>query len=230
MTAYLITGANRGIGLELTRRLLERGDDVWAAARAPQSAPALLELSRQHRGRLHPLALDVADAVSVAAARVQVGDAVIDVLVNNAGVVGPGRQSTSDMDFGGFVQTLEVNTLGPLRVIQAFMPNLSASPAAKIVTLTSRMGSMSMARSDHVAYRASKAAANKVMQALATDLGPRGIAVAALHPGWVRTDMGGSGADIDVGEAAEGLIGVIDRLDVAGAGRFLDWRGEELPW
>ena len=228
MTTYLITGAARGIGLELTKRLIERGDEVWAGVRGPTGA--LDALAGRSDGRLHLLTLEVSDETSVQRAKAVVGDTPIDVLINNAGVVGPERQSTTDMDFDGFERTLQVNTLAPLRVTQAFLPNIRASRSGKIVTISSLMGSMRTGRSESIAYRASKAAVNKLMQGLATDLGAEGIAVASLHPGWVRTDMGGEGADIDVGESAKGLIDVIDRLEVSGTGRFIDWRGNVLTW
>lgn len=228
MTTYLITGAARGIGLELTKRLIERGDEVWAGVRGPSAA--LDTLAGRSGGRLHLLTLEVSDETSVEQAKAVVGDTPIDVLINNAGVVGPERQSTTDMDFEGFERTLQVNTLAPLRVTQAFLPNIRASRAGKIVTVSSLMGSMRTGRSESIAYRASKAAVNKLMQGLATDLEAEGIAVASLHPGWVRTDMGGEGADIDVGESAHGLIGVIDRLALSGTGRFIDWRGNVLTW
>ncbi len=230
MTRYLITGANRGIGLALTSALLGRGDHVWAAARDPDRAQALHALATSHPGRLTLLALDVADPESTAAAKAALGDAPIDVLICNAGVIGPERQSTMDMDFDGFRRTLEVNTLGPLRVVQAFLPNLKAGERPKIAIISSRMGSMSYGKSDSLAYRTSKAAVNKIAQALATDLGPEGVAVAALHPGWVRTDMGGSAADISAEESAEGLRRVIDGLTLDRAGRFIDYAGDELTW
>jgi len=230
MTTWLISGAGRGIGLQLTRLVLARGDEALAGVRDPSSAADLQALKAQHGARLRLVALDVSDEASIAAARAEVGDRPVDVLVNNAGVIGPERQSALDMDFAGFLRTLDVNTLGPLRLVQAFLPNLRAAGRAKIATLTSRMGSLSLAASDHAAYRASKAAANKLMQALAADLAPEGISVVALHPGWVRTDMGGPAAEIGVEESAAGLLKVIDGLDAGSTGQFRDWRGEVLPW
>jgi len=230
MARWLISGAGRGIGLQLTRLVLERGDEVLAGVRDPAKAAALESLRGQAGGRLQVLALDVADETSIAAAKARVGDRPIDVLVNNAGVIGPERQSSIDMDFAGFLRTLDVNTLGPIRLVQAFLPNLRAAEGAKVATLTSRMGSLSLTASSHAAYRASKAAANKLMQALATDLRPEGISVVALHPGWVRTDMGGPGAEIGVEESAAGLLKVIDGLGVGSTGQFRDWQGEVLPW
>jgi NAD(P)-dependent dehydrogenase (short-subunit alcohol dehydrogenase family) len=230
MARHLITGANRGIGLELARRLVRRGEEVWAACREPSAAAALAALAGEYPDRLNLLAMDVSSDASVREARASFGDRPLDVLINNAGVVGPDRQSSTDMDFDGFRRTLEVNTLGPLRVVQAFLDSLRLAKGARIVTLTSRMGQMAGALSDHMAYRASKAAANKLMQGLATDLAAEGIAVAALHPGWVRTDMGGPEANLGVEEAVDGVLAVIDGLDLSQSGHFLDWRGKAVDW
>ena len=128
------------------------------------------------------------------------------------------------------LQTLAVNVLAPLRIAQAFLPHLKRSGRPRLLTISSNMGSMSYAKSDHLAYRASKAAVNKVMQGLATDLQALGIAVAAIHPGWVRTDMGGRGADIEAGESARGILDIAEKLDLAGTGKFLRYDGAEMAW
>jgi NAD(P)-dependent dehydrogenase (short-subunit alcohol dehydrogenase family) len=117
-----------------------------------------------------------------------------------------------------------------LRVTQALLPALQRAKAAKIITITSKMGSLSYAPSDHIAYRASKAAVNKVMQCVATDLKPKGIAVAVVHPGWVRTDMGGASADIDVGTSAKGIVSVINNLSLATTGQFWNYDGSAIQW
>jgi NAD(P)-dependent dehydrogenase (short-subunit alcohol dehydrogenase family) len=225
---YLITGVGRGIGQELARALLARGDRVIGSLRDPAKA------SGDWRefiagGQLKLLALDVRDGASIAEAARQL-DEPVDVLINNAGIIGQRNASAFDTDTDSFLETLKVNTLGPLRVILAFLPHLRRSRAAKIVTISSRMGSMSHANSDRIAYRASKAAVNKVMQGLATDLQADGIVAISVHPGWVRTDMGGSGADISVQESAAGLIRLIDDLTIEQTGGFFDWSGAKLPF
>ncbi len=228
METYLITGIGRGIGREIARTLLARGDRVIGTVREPdQEFPDWDEAKRSDQFKL--LRLDVRDEASIADAASQLNEPV-DVLINNAGVIGPKRQSTSDMDFDGFLDTLSINTLGPLRIAQAFLPSLLHSKQARIVTISSRMGSLSYAKSDRIAYRASKAAVNKVMQGLATDLRERGITVVTVHPGWVKTDLGGSGADISVQESAAGLLTLIDRLTLDDTGSFFDWRGERLEF
>jgi len=225
---YLITGIGRGIGRELARVLLHRGERVIGTLRSlDQTRPEWSEPLAS--GQLTLLALDVRDEGSIKAAAKQC-DEPVDVLVNNAGIIGPQRQSTLDMDFEGFLDTFRVNTLGPLRIVQAFLPHLKRAKAAKIVTISSRMGSLSYAKSDRIAYRASKAAVNKVVQGLATDLQPEGIAAISVHPGWVQTDMGGSGADISVQDSAKGLVRLIDRLTMDDTGGFFDWQGERIPF
>jgi len=228
MGTYLITGIGRGIGRELTRVLLHRGERVIGTLRSlDQTRPEWSE--RVASGQLTLLALDVRDEGSIREAAKQL-DEPVDVLVNNAGIIGPQRQSTLDMDFEGFLDTFRVNTLGPLRIVQAFLPHLKRAKAAKIVTISSRMGSLSYAKSDRIAYRASKAAVNKVVQGLATDLQAEGIVAVSVHPGWVQTDMGGAGADISVQDSAAGLARLIDRLTMDDTGGFFDWQGEKLPF
>jgi NAD(P)-dependent dehydrogenase (short-subunit alcohol dehydrogenase family) len=228
MGTTLITGIGRGIGQELARVLLHRGERVVGTLRDPDqlSAPWGEFIAG---GQLKLLALDVRDGASIEAAA-RTLDEPVDVLVNNAGIIGPRRQSTLDMDFEGFLETLAVNTLGPLRVVQAFLPHLRRAKAAKIVTISSRMGSLSHAKSDRIAYRASKAAVNKVVQGLATDLHSEGIVAVSVHPGWVRTDMGGSGADISIQESATGLLALVDRLRLDDTGGFFNWQGERIPF
>jgi NAD(P)-dependent dehydrogenase (short-subunit alcohol dehydrogenase family) len=219
MANVIITGTSRGIGRQLAELYAARGDQVTGGARKPAPGSGFDER-----------ALEVDDATSVAAFAAAFAGRPVDVLINNAGVIGPERQSATDMDFEGLAETFAVNTIAPLRLTQALLANLRASGAGKVVIITSGMGSMSHAKSDHVAYRASKAAVNKVAQALATDLAAEGIAVASIHPGWVRTDMGGSGADISVEQSAAGIQRVIDQLSVATTGRFWNYDGSAAPW
>jgi NAD(P)-dependent dehydrogenase (short-subunit alcohol dehydrogenase family) len=225
----LITGANRGLGLGLAALCLAHGHTVIAAARDTQS-PGLADLQARYGERLARMPLDVTEAASVAGLASALGDRPVDVLVNNAGIIGPHRQSTLDMDFAGFLHTLDVNTLGPLRVTQAVLPNLRRGARPRILILSSRMGSLSHAKSDRIAYRASKAAVNKVMQGLATDLQPMGVAIASAHPGWVRTDMGGPEADIDTQESVDGLYVLIMGLTLERTGSFFNYDGTTMPW
>jgi NAD(P)-dependent dehydrogenase (short-subunit alcohol dehydrogenase family) len=222
MSRVLITGGNRGIGWELAQLYAAGGHQVILGVRTAPKGVLPIGITC--------LPLDVATDNSVRDFANQIGDTTIDVLINNAGILGPERQSTLNMDFEGFLAVLNTNTLGPLRVAQALLPCLRRSTSPKIGILTSRMGSMSYAKSDTIAYRASKTAANKVSQALATDLRPDGISIAAIHPGWARTEMGGPGADIDPLEAAQGIKSVLDHLTLEATGQFWNYDGQSLEW
>jgi NAD(P)-dependent dehydrogenase (short-subunit alcohol dehydrogenase family) len=223
MATVLITGANRGIGLELAKQYAAAGDNVFRTMRGHDKPDGPV-------GELLPL--DVTSDASAAALADMLGGRPIDLLINNAGVIGPdaAHQTSTDMDFAGFQAALDANVLGPLRVTQALLPNLRAAKSAKIAVISSQMGQLSSKQSGFLAYRASKAAVNKVFQCLAADLAGEGIAVAMLHPGWVRTDMGGAGADLDVSESASGIRKVLGALDVATTGRFTAWDGRTLDW
>lgn len=226
MTTILITGTNRGIGLELARQALVKGWTVYGSARM------VVRDSEAHicdHPKFHDLVFDVTDHDAVRAAAALVSEP-IDILINNAGSIGPARQSTLDMDFNGFAKTFAINTLAPLAVSQAFLPHLKRGSNPRILTISSWMGSMSQTKSDRIAYRASKAAVNKVMQGLATDLEPVGVAVALVHPGWVRTDMGGCEADIDVATSAAGVLKTAQGLTLEGTGQFYNWDGSSLDW
>ncbi len=226
MTTILITGVGRGIGHEVARQALDRGWTVIGSVRREADADRLKDLAGD---RFRSLVFDVRDSEAIEAAAATV-DGAVDVLLNCSGVIGPERQSVLDMDYDGFADTLAVNTVAPLRVTHAFLPHLKRSARGRIVTLSSWMGSMSHNKSDRIAYRASKAAVNKVMQGLAAELKPMGIAVANAHPGWVRTDMGGQGADLSVEESAGGVLGLCDNLDIASTGHFWNWDGTHLAW
>ena len=229
MTTFLITGANRGIGLQLATQALAAGHQVIAGSRHPD-ADSLRSLQAMPGKRLEILSIDVGDPASIAAAAASLGDRPIDVLVNNAGIIGPERQSALDMDFEGLAETLRINAIGPLRVAQAFLPALRRSKAARIVTISSSMGSMASSASDRIAYRASKATVNKLMQGLASDLKRDGIVTIVMHPGWVQTDMGGAGADITPQDSASGILKVIEGLTLARTGQFIDHDGRTMPW
>jgi NAD(P)-dependent dehydrogenase (short-subunit alcohol dehydrogenase family) len=205
MTTWLITGANRGIGLAMAAALIARKDRVIAAVRDPFKIPDLLKTAPVKEP--------------------------VDVLVNNAGVNPPGRQGAAEADLVVFADVLQVNTVAPLRVSQAFLPHLRQSKAPRILTVSSQMGALTTSQSSGaMAYRTSKAAVNKVMQCLASDLRGDGIPVAVVHPGWVRTDMGGGGADIAPEESAAGLIKLCDGLTMAKTGQFFRWDGTVHPW
>ncbi|WP_186396018.1 SDR family oxidoreductase [Stappia sp. TSB10GB4] len=229
-STLVVTGANRGIGLELVRRFL--ADGAWrihAACRAPESAMALADLAAGHPDRLTVHPLDVTDAGSVAAFAEALGEAPVDLLINNAGVLNP-HQALDDLDFATRERELQVNTLAPMRMAVALRSQLRRAANPRIVTISSQMGSLARPRGGSYAYRSSKAAVNKAMQGLAIDLEADGICVVVMHPGWVRTSMGGGSAEIDPQESAAGIFSVATRLSMADTGSFLQWNGEIHPW
>ncbi len=234
----LVTGANRGIGLEFVRQLLQRGDHVIATCRKPGSAAALNLLAGEHPGRLHVLPLDVADAKSRAGLAGELplvlGDddsgtpGKLDLLINNAGVLHSGERF-GHVAAATLEDSLRINAVGPFLLAQALAPQLA--DGACIANLSSVMGSFAHRNEFRSpSYCASKAAQNMLSVQLAHALAPRGIAVLALHPGWVQTDMGGASANVAAADAVRGLLGVIDAATPAQSGSFLDWRGESLPW
>ncbi|MGD9544065.1 MAG: SDR family oxidoreductase [Methylocystis sp.] len=225
MSHWLIVGASRGIGLETARQLSDRGERVTASVRGADGEAALLAAAP----RATILNFDVRDHAALSAAAAHISDP-IDVLIANAGAYGPQRQSSLDMDFHGALDLLSINTLGPLRVVQTFLPLAKRSAHPRIVMMSSRLGSMSLDGAFNVAYRASKAGLNKIAQCLAADLKSEGVVVVAMSPGRVRTDMGGPNAPLDVRDSVAGVIAVAESLTLADTGRYLDYRGEDIPW
>ena len=229
----VVTGANRGLGLELVRCLLERGDHVVATCREPGRATALNGLAGEHPARLHVLPLDVADARSRTAFAGELplvlGEAGrIDLLVNNAGVLHSGERF-GQLGEAHLEHSFRVNAMGPFLLVQALAPLLA--DGATVANLSSQLGSIAgCTRFGTPSYNISKAAQNMATALLAHALAERGIRVVALHPGWVQTDMGGEQATETTGESAAGLLDVIEGLGPGDSGRFLDWRGRELPW
>ena len=228
MATILITGTNKGVGLELTKIYAARGDTVYAACRDPAGASALAEVP----GEVVILQLVVGDSGSVTAMAEQLAGVTIDIVINNAGMKGPEfeQQNTYAMDFDGWAETFNVNSMGPVRVMQALMPNLKQAEAAKVVTITSQMGALSLDMPAAHAYCASKAAVNKFMRLASIDLKKDGVAVGLIHPGWVQTDMGGPRADLTPQESAEGIVAVVDQLSMDSTGGFWKWNGETHDW
>ena len=223
--SVLITGANRGIGLELARQYSESGWRVIGTARAPDEAT---ELSSLNNTRV--LQLDVTDQESVTRFAGELGDEPVDVLINNAGIL-PMMNSVPKIDLDVFSNILAVNTIGPVRVTQAVLPNLREGKLKKIINITSNLGSIAENTSGQFyGYRESKAALNMFTRSLAAELRGEGFTCVVLHPGWVQTDMGGPQAPVPVEESAAGLRKVIDTLALEDSGTFRTWRGETLDW
>ncbi|CZF81291.1 C-factor [Grimontia celer] len=228
MGTIVVTGASRGIGLELVKTYLAKGDKVIATYRSPEPPSTLTLLQGTNQLTLHPL--EVTDSQSIEAFAASLEDTHIDVLVNNAGIIGPDHQSYSDMDVQGWKQTFEINTIAPLIITNALLSHLKKSRSPKVLTISSQMGALSRESIGMFAYRSSKAAVNKVMQVLALELKAEGIIVCPVHPGWVKTDMGGDEADITVQESAEGIVKLSQSLTMNDSGKFFTWEGHEHAW
>jgi NAD(P)-dependent dehydrogenase (short-subunit alcohol dehydrogenase family) len=231
MPSTLITGANRGLGLEFARQYLADGWQVYAACRDPQSASDLRRLADANDQKLRIIALDVTDSTSVKAAVAELEGRAIDVLINNAGVGGSRGQAIGNIDYEAWARVLDVNTLGAMRVAEAFVDNVAQSERKLIVTLSSGMGSITDNTSGGAfAYRSSKAAVNMVMRSLAIDLAPRGITCVVVNPGWVLTDMGGPHATLTPAESVTRLRRLIETLGTAQSGKFFNYDGREYAW
>lgn len=239
MTNVLITGANRGFGLEMTRRYSERdGVSVIACCRSPAGATELAAVAKDNPN-VTIEQLDVSDADSVAALKARLGDLPIDILINNAGIFGknpPATTGFSDQVFGNsdfendWIKPYRVNVIGPMQMVEAFSDNVAASGLKKIAIITSIVGSIALASGGMFGYAASKAAANMVSRNLAMALKDRDIIVNPIHPGYAKTDMGGEGAHVEVADAIAGVMDQIDRMTLADTGKFLSFDNRDLPW
>lgn len=224
MPTVLITGANRGLGLEFARQYAADGWRVLATSRGPMP-------DQMPPGDIVHQPLDVGDFDAVDRLAGMLSDTPIDLLINNAGIMGPRGLTVETMDFDAWANVLHVNSLAPFKVIQAFLPHLRAGTGRKIANLTSKMGSMGDNGSGgSYIYRSSKAALNAHLKSLAIDLAGEGIMLAILHPGWARTDMGGAGGLIDAYTSVAGMRTVINLMGPTESGRFFAYDGKEIPW
>lgn len=232
MPAVLITGASRGLGLELARQYGADGWEVLACARAPEKSAELQRLAAANAGRIVPYTLDVTDFAAIDALARTLNGRAIDVLINGAGSMGSRGSAFGASDFAEWEYLFKLNTFAPMKMSEAFVAHVARSTHKKIVSLSTIMASMARnTLGGFYAYRASKAALNAISVSMAIDLGRRhGIIVAVLHPGWVRTDMGGPRADIDPHTSVSGMRRVIAELARERAGRFWAYDGSEVPW
>jgi NAD(P)-dependent dehydrogenase (short-subunit alcohol dehydrogenase family) len=231
MTTILITGANRGLGLEFTRQYLAEGQAVIAATRNAGAAHRLRQLERDSKGSLTLVEADVGDTASVRRAAAHTPLTSIDVLINCAGVFGDDGQTIGSIDYHEWMRVLDVNVLGPMRMCEAFLDRVAQSDRRLVVTITSGMGSLADNTSGgYIAYRTSKAAVNMAMRTAAIDLRPRGISCVVLNPGWVKTDMGGPNAKLTPEQSVTAMRRVIAELGPKDSGRFYNYDGREYPW
>jgi NAD(P)-dependent dehydrogenase (short-subunit alcohol dehydrogenase family) len=227
MPTLLVTGANRGLGLEFARQYAAQGWRVHAACRAPARADALKALAGEVR--IHRL--DVAEPSQIAEISKALAGEAIDLLVNNAGIAAHEKTSLGDLDYAQWEHVLRVNAMAPLRVAEAFLAQVAASQRRIMLFMSSRAGSIADNLSGgRYLYRSSKAALNAVVKSLAIDLIPKRIICVAVHPGWARTDMGGAAAPIAAEAAVSALRGLVERLEPHHNGRFLNYDGQELRW
>jgi NAD(P)-dependent dehydrogenase (short-subunit alcohol dehydrogenase family) len=231
MPVVLITGANRGLGFEFARQYLADGWQIFAACRNPAAADELQRLAKGSSGKLTIVPMDVTNSESIRQAAEQLDGVAIDVLVNSAGVTGVSGQRAGHVDYESWAQVLDVNTMGPLRVLESFIDHIARSERRLVVTITSGMGSIGDNTSGgSIAYRSSKAAVNMVMRSAAIDLAPRRVTCVVVNPGWVRTDMGGPSATLTPLESVTALRRLIATLGPDHSGKFYHYDGSEYPW
>jgi NAD(P)-dependent dehydrogenase (short-subunit alcohol dehydrogenase family) len=227
MPTVLITGANRGLGLEYARQYADDGWRVIATCRDPEKAMELASL----RGQVEIHALDIGNHGKIMSLADSLRKDAIDLLLNNAGIFGPRPSQLGHIEYDTWEEVIRINVMSPLKVCESFIAHVAASELKKIAIMSSKMGSMDDNNSGgSYVYRSAKAALNAIMKSLSVDLRPRGVSVAILHPGWVRTDMGGPSGLIDAPESVNGLRQVIESLNPENSGRFYNYDGSEIPW
>ncbi len=237
MAMWMVTGANRGIGLEYVRQLLEGGQQVIATAREPEQAEALLTLQTAYPELLRVVALDVGCGESITALAGELAGERIDVLVNNAGMYGgswttdAAAQSVAGMDYPQWEEIFRINSIAPFRLTVALLPQLQLAAQPLVLMMSSDLGSIANnTQGQSHAYRSSKAALNMVTKGLSIDLAEQGISVVSMAPGWTQTDLGGADAQWPVAESVSRQLQVIAGLGPADNGRFINLLGEEVAW
>jgi NAD(P)-dependent dehydrogenase (short-subunit alcohol dehydrogenase family) len=229
MPTVLITGANRGLGLEFCRQYSENDWNVIACCRNPAQADELNALGHRCTS-IQIEALNVAHLDQIDNLSKKLSNTSLDVLINNAGVYGD-HHGFGQLDYQAWLNTLVINTQAPVKMAEAFLPQIKCGSKKLIVSISSLMGSISDNDSGgSILYRTSKAALNAAMKSLSIDLREQGIGVLTLHPGWVQTDMGGANALIDSKTSVGGMCSVIDNFTVAQSGAFIKYDGKPMPW
>jgi NAD(P)-dependent dehydrogenase (short-subunit alcohol dehydrogenase family) len=232
MKTILITGANRGIGLELTKQYAVEGCRVVACSRDPKKSVALNSMATKYPELIKIHALDVSDSAQIERLAQTLSNEPIDILINNAGIY-PKTDASGfgNTNYTDWMTAFSINTMAPLKMAETFVKQIALGKQKIIVTITSQMGSIEDNSSGgNYLYRSSKAAANMVMKSLAVDLRAKGIIAVAFNPGWVKTDMGGPNAMISVEQSVAGMRQVISKLTLTDSGKFLGYEGNEIPW
>jgi len=227
----LITGANRGIGLEMVRYSMEQGWRVFACCRNPHTADNLFNIAKLSNGQISVHIADMQELGTLQALSYELRNDAIDILINNAGIYGSDKNAFGSVDVESWLQAFQVNSIAPLKMVEAFAEQLSMGKRKIVACMSSKMGSMAdNGYGSSYIYRSSKAALNAVVKSLSIDLKEKGIITVALHPGWVKTDMGGFNAEISTRESVEQLFTLLLHLKEHDSGRFIDIDGADIPW
>jgi NAD(P)-dependent dehydrogenase (short-subunit alcohol dehydrogenase family) len=231
MPNVLITGSNRGIGFEFAKQYLKKGWNVFACCRNPDNAKELQELANNHPNKLSIFKLDITNTDQITSLADKLKDKTIDVFINNAGYFGHKNTNLTTLDAEDWLRVFESNTIAPILLTRAFIKQIEASDLKLVVAISSTMGSIAKnADGGEYIYRSSKAALNMANKTLAIDLKDKGITVVSMHPGWVKTAMGGEQAPLMPEESVSSMIDVIDKLTPKDNGTFINYDGTILPW
>ena len=227
----LVTGANRGLGLGLVKKFLKNNEKVICTTRNFSKSKELILCKEKYNDNLEICELDLLDKDSPNILSNFLGDETIDLFINNAGVIGHSAQHFKSVSLNHWLEVLKVNLIAPLLITQSIIKNIEKSSERKIYFISSKVGSIEDNKSGGMyIYRSSKTALNQVVKSLSIDLKPLGISVISLHPGWVRTEMGGPNALISVEESVNGMIDVISNTSIINSGQFINYDGTRLPW
>ncbi len=227
----LITGANRGIGLEMVNYAMEQGWRTFACCRNPHDAENLFDIAKLSNGQVSVHIADMLELGTVQALSYELRNDPIDILINNAGIYGSTKNTFGTVDVESWLQTFQVNTIAPLKMVEAFSEQLMMGKRKVVACMSSKMGSMAdNGYGNSYIYRSSKAALNSVVKSLSIDLREKNILVVALHPGWVKTDMGGADAEISTRESVLQIFNNLSGLNINDSGRFIDIDGTDIPW
>ena len=227
----LITGANRGIGLEMVRYSAQQGWRVFARCRNPHEAENLFNVAKLSNGQISVHIADMQELSTLQALSYELRNDPVDILINNAGIYGSDKNEFGAVDVESWLQTFQVNSIAPLKMVETFSEQLAMGKRKLVACMSSKMGSMADNGSGgSYIYRSSKAALNAVVKSLSVDLKAQGIITVALHPGWVKTHMGGPDAEITTSECVEQLFNNLSALSIDDSGRFIDLDGSDIPW
>ena len=231
MKNILITGANRGLGLGLVKKFLKNNEKVICTTRNISKSKELILCKEKYNDNLEICELDLLDKDSPNILSNFLGNETIDLFINNAGVIGHSAQHFKSVSLNHWLDVLKVNLIAPLLITQSIIKNIEKSSERKIYFISSKVGSIEDNKSGGMyIYRSSKTALNQVVKSLSIDLKPLDISVISLHPGWVRTEMGGPNALISVEESVNGMVDVISNTSIINSGQFINYDGTRLPW